>query len=214
MLGIRVIESASGFPGGPLITVGWEAPRFLELMSRVHQVPRHKRRVALRELVVEPGPGSVLALIAVAEPRPRFSNPTGVGLWRDHVSDVLQRIENAHRTMLDAILIASNEAPANASVVGVLTGVIELRGIRVQALNNLLADRRLFPKPDRRSQHQDVGRLYGFVQRGPVICVRAVLGHIWINPDSDVKVNGSDDVDMNIIGVHDRGRDIDQRAGV
>ena len=58
-------------------------------------------------------------------PGPGLADPAGVGLRRDHVAEVLQRVEDVHRAVLDAVLVAGDEAAADASVVGVLAVVVE-----------------------------------------------------------------------------------------
>ena len=55
----------------------------------------------------------------------RFADPARVGLRRDHVAEVLQRVQDVHRAVLHAVLVAGDEAAADPPVVRVLTGVVE-----------------------------------------------------------------------------------------
>ena len=59
--------------------------------------------------------------------------------------------------MLHAVLVAGDEAAADAAVVGVLAVVVEQVAVAVQPLDHLRADRRLLAQPDRREEHEDVG---------------------------------------------------------
>ena len=102
--------------------------------------------VAVGEVVLgPPEPG-----VEVARARAGLADPAGVGLRRDRVAEVLQRVEDVHRAVLDAVLVAGDEAAADAAVVGVLAGVVEQVRVAVQALDHLRADRRLLAEPDRR----------------------------------------------------------------
>ena len=122
-------------------------PRVLEHAREVQQVPRHERRVAVREVVL----GSAGAGIEVARPGPGLAEPAGVGLRRDHVAEVLQRVEDVHRAVLGAVLVAGDQAAADAAVVGVLAVVVEQVAVAVQALDHLRAHRGFLAEPDRRA---------------------------------------------------------------
>jgi hypothetical protein len=56
----------------------------------------------------------------------------GVGLGRDGVAQVLEAVEDVHRAVLDAVLVAGDQAAADPPVVGVLAGVVEQAGAGVQ----------------------------------------------------------------------------------
>jgi hypothetical protein len=47
---------------------------------------------------------------------------------------VLQRVEDVHGAVLDAVLVAGDQAAADAAVVGVLAGVVEQVRVAVQPL--------------------------------------------------------------------------------
>ncbi len=102
--------------------------------------------------------GSAGSRIEVRRTRTGFADPTRIGLGRDHVAEVLQRIEDVHRAVLHAVLVAGDETATDSPVVRVLTGVVQEVRVPVQPLDDLRADRRLLPQPDRRAQHEDVGR--------------------------------------------------------
>ena len=53
-------------------------------------------------------------------PGPGLADPAGVGLRRDRVADVLQRVEHVVRAVLDAVLVAGDQAAADSAVVEVL----------------------------------------------------------------------------------------------
>ena len=98
-------------------------------------------------------------------PGPRFADPTGVGLGRDHVAEVLQRVQDVHRAVLDAVLVAGDQTAADPSVVGVLAVVVEEVAVAVEPLDDLRAHRRLLAQPDRRAEHEDVRGLDLLVDR-------------------------------------------------
>ena len=66
-----MVEVAARLPLGALVAVGGHAAGLVELQRGLHQVPRHERGVALREVVVEPHARAVLPLVAVASARSR-----------------------------------------------------------------------------------------------------------------------------------------------
>jgi len=73
--------------------------------------------------------------------------PSGIGLWRDDVAEVLERIEDVHGAVLHAVLVAGDEAAADPSVVAVLARVVQQVRVAVEALDDLGADRRLLAQP-------------------------------------------------------------------
>src|SRR5690348_4589324 len=89
---VRMIEAGTGVPCGPLVAVGGEAACVLEHSSDVEEVPGRERRVPLREVVLRSsGP-----LVEIARTRSRLADPPGVRLRRDHVTQVLQRVQDVH----------------------------------------------------------------------------------------------------------------------
>ena len=66
------------------------------------------------------------------EPGSRYDGPgpaspiqPGVRLRRDHIAEMLQRVEDVHCAVLHAVLVAGDETTADASVVRVLTGIVQ-----------------------------------------------------------------------------------------
>ena len=152
-------------------------PARLSIAREVHQVPRHERRVAPRELVLEPA----AARVGVARPRAGLADPSAVGLRRDHVAEVLQRVQHVHRDVLDAVLVARDDHAADAAVVDPLALVVQLAGVAVQALDHARADARLVAEPDRRADDEDVGGEDPLLDRRPVVAREAVLGHVGLH---------------------------------
>ena len=64
--------------------------------------------------------------IEVRRTWPGLPDPARVGLRRDRVAEVLQAVEDVHRAVLDAVLVARDQTPRDAAVVGVLAGGVEL----------------------------------------------------------------------------------------
>ena len=91
-------------------------PASLSIRRGVHQVPGHERGVAVGEVVLR----AAAARVEVRRSRAGLADPAGVGLRRDRVADVLQRVEDVHRAVLDAVLVAGDQAAADPAVVGVL----------------------------------------------------------------------------------------------
>ena len=145
VLGVGEVEAAAGVPLRALVAVGRDAARVLEHAGEVQQVPGHERGVAVGEVVLRPA----RAGIEVGRPGPGLADPAGVGLGRDDVAEVLQRVEDVHRAVLDAVLVAGDEAAADAPVVGVLAVLVQQVRVAVQALDHLRAHRRLLTEPDR-----------------------------------------------------------------
>ena len=86
---IGEIISAPRIPSGPDVAVRRNATGGPQHPSEMHQVPRHERRVAVGEVVLRPAGSRV----EVRRAGPRLTDPAGVGLRRDGVADVLQRVE-------------------------------------------------------------------------------------------------------------------------
>ncbi len=124
----------------------------------MHQVPGHDRGVALGEIVVEAdGPG--VRRIAIGRPRPRLADPAAIGLRRDGVAEMLQRVEDAHGAMLHAVLVARDYCAADLAVIGALALVVEQARHAVEPLDEDAADGALLPEPNRRGDDENVGGL-------------------------------------------------------
>src|SRR3954449_13084274 len=54
VLGVLPVESLTGFPGGPLVSLGRESSRAPQQTCEVHQIPRHEGRIAVGEVVFRP----------------------------------------------------------------------------------------------------------------------------------------------------------------
>ena len=85
------------------------------------QVPRHERGVAVGEVVLRPAGTRV----EIGRTGPGLADPAGVGLRRDRVAEVLQAVQDVHRAVLHAVLVAGDQAAADPAVVGVLARVVE-----------------------------------------------------------------------------------------
>src|SRR5207253_2599201 len=116
VFGVLVVEATTGVPLRALVSVGGDASGVLEDSREMDEVPGHERRIPVREIVLwTAGSG-----VEVGRPRPGFADPAGVGLRRDRVADVLQRVEHVLRTVLDAVFVSGDEAAGDAAVVQVL----------------------------------------------------------------------------------------------
>ena len=74
----------------------------------------------VKSLSGPPDPG-----IEVGRSGAGFTDPAGVGLGRDDIAEVLQRVEDVHGAVLDAVLVPGHETAADTAVIGVLAGVVE-----------------------------------------------------------------------------------------
>src|SRR5579862_3000149 len=82
VFGVVVVEPTAGVPLGPLIAVYRYATGVFQHLGHVHQVPGHKRRVALRKVVVFADFAAVSVIVAITWPGAGFTNPAGVRLRR------------------------------------------------------------------------------------------------------------------------------------
>jgi hypothetical protein len=139
-----------------------------------------------------------------------LADPAGVRLRRDRVAQVLEAVEDVHRAVLDAVLVAGDEAAADPAVVGVLAGVVEQVRARVEPLDHLLRHRAVVAQPDRAGDDEDVGGHDALEQRRPLVDGPAVLGHVRPDADGDLVVDGADLVHGHAVLAHDRGADVDQ----
>ena len=83
--------------------------------------------------------------------------------------------------VLHTVLIASDEAPANAAVVRVLSRIVEKMGIAVEAFDHSRTDRRLLTQPDRCAHHENVSGHHLLVNLGPVVAIPSVFRHVGIH---------------------------------
>ena len=63
-------------------------------------------------------------------------HPPGVRLWRNRVSEVLERVEDVHRAVLDAVLVPRDQAASDLPVVRVLAVLVQDARAGVQALDD------------------------------------------------------------------------------
>ncbi len=210
MLGVLEVVAAARVPAGPLVAMGGDAAVVLQQAREVHQVPRHERGVPVGEVVVATAAG----VVEVRGARAGLADPAGVGLRRDRVPEVLQRVEDVHRAVLDAVLVPGDQAPADPPVVGVLARLVELAGVPVEALDHARAHRRLLPQPDGGEEHEDVGGHHLLEDLGPVVLRPPVLLHVRPHAGGDVLVDGPDQVDGHAVAPHDLHRDLPQALRV
>jgi hypothetical protein len=116
--------------------------------------------------------------------------------------------------VLDAVLVAGDEAAADPAVVEVLAPIVEQVRAAVQPLVDLLHDRAVVAEPDRPGEHQDVGGLHHLEDLRPVVGLPPVLAHVWPDPGGDVVVDGTDDLDLHAVGLHDVAAEVDKALGV
>src|SRR5664279_4058632 len=111
------VETRARVPFFPLVPVGGEAAGVLQHPGQVQQVPGHEGGVAVGEVVVQTGAGAVVQQVAVAGSWPRLADPAGVGLRRNAVPDVLQAVQDVRGAVLDAVLVAGDQAASDPAVV-------------------------------------------------------------------------------------------------
>ena len=175
-------------------------PAVAQQLCEVHQVPRHERRVAVGEVVLRPARSRV----EVRRPRAGLADPAGVGLRRDRVPEVLQAVEDVHRAVLDAVLVAGDQAPGHAAVVRVLAGrSLSWRRRRVQALDAALHHRAVVAQPDRAGEHEDVRREDALLDLRPLVACPAVLGHVGPDAGRDVVVDEPEALGRDAVALHD-----------
>jgi hypothetical protein len=127
---------------------------------------------------------------------------------------VLEAVQDVHGAVLDAVLVAGQQAAGHPPVVGVLAGLVEQAGAGVQPLDHPLGDRAVVAQPNRAAEHQDVGRQHLPVDRRPGVAGPAVLGHVRPHAGGDVVVDGPQLGDGDPVAFHDRAAEVDQRLGV
>src|SRR5690606_23713028 len=118
--GALAVEGLGGFeaeprsilPGRALVAMGGDATLALQHPRQVHHVPRREGHVSIREVVLwtaRPG-------IEVGRTRPGVADPSRIRCRGDHVTDVLERVEDIHGAVLDAVLVAGDDAPRHLPV--------------------------------------------------------------------------------------------------
>ena len=155
----------------------------------MHQVPRHEGGIAAGEVVVEAFVSlAILLRVAIAGAGAGLADPSRVGLRRYRVTDMLQRIEHTHADVLYAVLIAGDHAAADLAVEGILPLVVGLARMRIEPFDQPLADRTFLAQPDRRAHDEDIRVRNLLPDRGPVVALDAVFGHVGIDPRRDVVI--------------------------
>lgn len=174
MFRVFVVETAARLPRLAIIAVVRIAARIFQDACEVHQVPRHDRGVALGKIVVEAG-APALQLIAVGRARPGLADPTAVGLRRDGVAEMLQRKENAHGAVLNAVLIACDYDSSHFPIIEALPLFVQHAGHAVETLDHDAANGAFLAEPDGRSNDENVGRSNDVPQFGPFVSVPAMV---------------------------------------
>src|SRR5665647_3401985 len=121
-------------PLSSLVAVCRDATGPLDQLRQVHEVPGHERCVAVGEVVL----GTTRTLIQVGRAWPDLPDPSGVGLRRDDVAEVLEAVEDVHGAVLDAVLVAGDQRATDPAVERVLTVLVELTRLCVETLDDLL----------------------------------------------------------------------------
>ena len=201
-----MIEAAAGIPFGALVAVRGDAAGVFDHAREVHQIPSHKSRVAIGEIVF----GAARSFVQIRRAGAGFAQPSGVGLRRNRVAQMLQRIQNVHRAVLGAVFVAGDEAAADAAIIGVLPAFVEVARRRIKPFDGLRANRRFFAEPDRGRDDENVRRFDFFVDLRPVVFLPAVLGHIGLNAESEIAIDGANNVDRDAVFAHNLGGDIDE----
>lgn len=88
VIGIWVVKAAAGIPFTALVAVCGYAVGFLQHASHVHEIPGHKGGIALRKIVFR----SSGTLIGIGLARTGLSDPTGIGLGRNDIAEMLKCI--------------------------------------------------------------------------------------------------------------------------
>ena len=176
----------------------------------MHEVPRHDPRVALREVVLRPAG----ALVQVGRAGAHLADPPRIGLRGNRVPDVTQGVEDVHGHVLDAVLVAGDDHPADLPVEDRLLLVVQPSGQRVEPLHHSRRHAGLVAQPDRRSQHEDVRCQHPLGQRGPVVRGQTLLAHVRLHTRRDVVVHRSHQVDRDALAPHVLHRDVHQALRV
>ena len=122
MLGVREVEAAAGVPRERWLP--WAGNPPASFSSR----PRWSRFQVMNVVfrLVKSFSGPPEPVVEVRRPRAGLADPAGVSLRRDRVAEVLERVEDVHGAVLDAVLVARDEAAADLAVVRVLAVLVQL----------------------------------------------------------------------------------------
>src|SRR2546430_10723023 len=121
ILRVLEVEPAAGVPLRALVAARRNAARVLEHPGQVHQVPGHERGVAVGEVVLR----TTGARVQIGRTGTGLADPPGIGLRRARVTQVLQAVQHVHGAVLDAVLVAGDQAATHPAVVGVLPSNVE-----------------------------------------------------------------------------------------
>ena len=152
--------------------------------------------------------------VEIRRARAGLTDPSGVCLRWDHVTEMLEAVEDVHRAVLDPVLVAGDQTTSGPPVVRVLAVVVENRRATVQSLDHLLRDGTVVAEPDRTGQDQDVGVQHPLKQLGPFVARPPVLGHVRIDAGRDVVVHRPDLVDRDAFLLHQADTAVDQPLSV
>ena len=110
----------------------WQAARVAQHACHVHKVEGHECQIAACERAVIAGTFAAFGFIAVGGTGTGFANPAAIGLGRDRIAYMLKGVEHGLGYMLDAILIAGDDGPANFAIVDILVFRVALAGMGVE----------------------------------------------------------------------------------
>ena len=94
-----MIKPAAGVPPGTLVAVCRDSTRILDHSRQMQQIPGHESRVAVGKIVL----GPARPRIEVRRAWSYSSQPARIGLRRDDVAKVLERIEDIHGAVFGAV---------------------------------------------------------------------------------------------------------------
>ncbi len=97
----------------------------LQQPCQVKLIPRHERRIPLREVVVEVD-WPTGAFITLARSWTRLPDPPGVCLRWNRIAEMLEAVEHPHSDVFDTILVARHDAAAYFAVRAVLPLLVQL----------------------------------------------------------------------------------------
>ena len=108
ILRVWVVEAAARIPGGALVAMDRDPARILQHACQVQEIPRHEGGVAIGEIVFKPA----RALVEVGRAWTGLADPPGVGLRRNDVAQVLERIQDVHGAVLTPSSLPVTRQPA------------------------------------------------------------------------------------------------------
>jgi hypothetical protein len=124
--------------------------------------------------------------------RAGLADPAGVGLRRDRVAEVLQRVEDVHRAVLDAVLVAGDQAAADAAVVGVLAASLSRCELPYRRSITCVQTDDFSPSQIGVSSTRMSAAITRSKIAGQLVALPAVLGHVRPHAGGDVVVDGAD----------------------